>query len=140
MTLAAQLSFRYHRVMRSVHVDLEKVRDFLDAREEQRRRRLGQRCEQANRDFRAIVGMIVSKYKPKRIWQWGSLLRPERFSEISDIDIALEGLGSPETCFAVLRDADGMTEFPLDIVELERIHPVHAENIRKKGKLIHEEP
>ena len=124
--------------MPSVPVDLEKVREFLDAKEENRSRRLRERCDQANRDFQAIVRMIVSKYRPKRIWQWGSLLRPERFSEISDID--MEGLESPETCFAILRDADGMTEFPLDIVELERIHPVHAESIRKKGKLIHEEP
>lgn len=126
--------------MSSAPVDLEKVRAFLDAKEEDRRRRLRTRFDQASCDFREIVSMIVSKYGPKRIWQWGSLLKPERFSEISDIDIALEGLDSAEACFAILKDADGMTDFPLDIVEMERIHPLHAENIRNKGKLIHEKP
>ncbi len=43
------------------------------------------------------------------------------FSEISDIDIALEGLSGPEEYFAILGDAMFMTSFPLDIIELEMI-------------------
>jgi hypothetical protein len=38
--------------------------------------------------------MLIKAYHPVRIYQWGSLLRPERFQEISDIDIA-EALAKP---------------------------------------------
>ena len=51
-------------------------------------------------------------YRPLRVYQWGSLLHPEHFSEISDIDIALEGLSSPEEYFAILGDVMNMSSFP----------------------------
>jgi len=41
--------------------------------------------------------MIVREYKPLRIYQWGSLLEDRHFSEISDIDIAVEGITDAET-------------------------------------------
>ena len=113
---------------------------FLASREERKQRMLRERFEQASRDFERIVRMIVEKYKPHRIYQWGSLLRLEHFSELSDIDIAVEGLKSMEQYFSLLGEADEMTQFPLDIVELEKIHTLHAESIRAKGKLIYEKP
>ncbi|MDZ7318873.1 MAG: nucleotidyltransferase domain-containing protein [candidate division KSB1 bacterium] len=82
--------------------------------------------------------MIIHKYRPAKIYQWGSLLNERLFSEHSDIDIALEGLDSVEDYFALLGDAGEMTSFPLDIVLLEKIHPLHAESIKKKGRLIYE--
>ncbi len=60
------------------------------------------------------------------------------FTELSDIDIALEGITAPEDFFALLGDAKELTSFPLDIVQLEKIHPLHAQSIRKRGKLIYE--
>lgn len=30
-----------------------------------------------------------------------------------------------------------MTDFPLDIVELEKIDPIHSTSIKKKGKLVY---
>jgi predicted nucleotidyltransferase len=121
-------------------VDLEKVRSFLEAKARRRYRLLDARLNEAKRDFEKIVRMIRRKYAPRRIYQWGSLLHPERFTEISDIDIAVEGVGSVESFFALLRDAEALSGFPLDIVEIERIHPLHAESIKKKGKLIYEKP
>ncbi len=82
--------------------------------------------------------MIIKKYNPKRIYQWGSLLHPEQFSEISDIDIAVEGIGSAETFFKLFGEADAMTKAPLDLVELEKVEPVHRESIIRKGRLIYE--
>jgi hypothetical protein len=37
-----------------------------------------------------------------------------------------------------LDDACKLTRFPVDLVEMERIHPAHAETIRKEGKLVYE--
>ena len=36
------------------------------------------------------------------------------------------------------RVAESMTEFPLDIVEIEKISPAHADSIRSKGRLVYE--
>jgi hypothetical protein len=119
-------------------VDLEKVRDFLKAKEEKRRSLLRRRWEEARRDFDRIVKYIAETYAPRRIYQWGSLLDFSRFSEISDIDIALEGISGPEEFFAILGDAMKMTDFPLDILEIEKLDPETAEGIRGRGRLVYE--
>jgi predicted nucleotidyltransferase len=124
---------------RAAPVDIEKVREFIASREERRQRTIRRRFERATRDFDRIVSHIIRKYRPTRLYQWGSLLHPERFSEISDIDIAVEGLTSPESYFSLLGEADEMTDLPVDIVELEKIHPLHAQSIREKGRLVHEQ-
>ena len=39
--------------------------------------------------------------------------------------------------FHLLKKAEELTRFPLDIVQLEKIHPLHREMILKKGKEIY---
>lgn len=92
----------------------------------------------ACRDFEAIVKMIVSKYAPVRIWQWGSLLDESGFTDHSDIDIGLEGITNAEDFFALYGDAMELTSFPLDIVQLEKIEPEFNEIIRAKGRIVYE--
>ncbi len=118
--------------------ELKKMRAFLEKKEERKRERRHELFLSASGDFNQIVEMIIQKYRPAKIYQWGSLLNERLFSERSDIDIALEGLDSVEDYFALLGDAEAMTSFPLDIVWLEKIHPLHAESIKKKGKLVYE--
>lgn len=117
--------------------DYERARGFLRAREARRSRQVDQRFEQAWSDFRVISEMIWREYRPGAIYQWGSLLDREQFSEISDIDIALEGTMNAERYFAMLRRAEQMTRLPLDIVELDRIHPAFARGIRERGRLVY---
>lgn len=119
-------------------VDLDRVRKFLAQKNEHRRSLLKTRWEEANRNVTSIVEHIRRVYKSSRIYQWGSLLDFSSFSEISDIDIALEGLKGAEEYFAILGDAMKMTDFPLDIVEMEKLDPETAEGIRKRGKLVYE--
>ncbi len=119
-------------------IDLDRVREFLAAKERRRREQLRRRWEMAHRDFDAIVEHVIRTFNPLRIYQWGSLLDLRAFSEISDIDIALEGLSGPEEYFSILGDAMFMTSFPLDIIELDKIDRETAEHIRTKGKLIYE--
>ena len=82
--------------------------------------------------------MITTKYNPRRIYQWGSLLNEKYFSEISDIDIAVEGIRSVEQYFQMVGEAAKLTDFPLDLVDIEKIDCVHAESIRKRGRLVYE--
>ena len=121
----------------AVTVDPAQTVAFLHRREAARQRELDGRFETAWGEFHRIVEMIAGEFTPRRIWQWGSLLHRPRFSERSDIDIALEGLGSAERLFQVYARAEELSTFPLDIVELERIEPEYAHLIRTSGRLVH---
>ena len=118
-------------------VDPAQTVAFLRRREAERQRELDERFQAAWGEFHRIVEMIAAEFAPRRIWQWGSLLHRDRFSERSDIDIALEGLGAAERLFQVHARAEELSTFPLDIVELERIEPEYAHLIRTHGRLVH---
>jgi predicted nucleotidyltransferase len=116
----------------------EQAKSNLERRSREEKLAEGALFEQAASDARAIIKMIAERYRPRRIYQWGSLLAPGDFRDYSDIDIAVEGLDSAERFFALYRDAEALTRFPLDLVELEKIEPIHAETIRQKGKIVYE--
>jgi predicted nucleotidyltransferase len=118
--------------------DLHAARNRLVQAEEASRTRDRQRCKRASLDASKIIERIIEIARPKRIYQWGSLLSPEQFREYSDIDIALEGVRDPELFFKVLKEAEALTQFPVDIVQLETIEPEYASDIRTRGKLVYE--
>ncbi len=118
--------------------DIRKAREFVRRKCAEERAENDRLFEKAWQDFDRIVGLIIENYDPVRIYQWGSLLTRRHFSGISDIDIAVEGIGSAEQYFRMIGESAELTDFPLDIVEMEKIDPVHAESIRRKGRLVYE--
>lgn len=125
------------RGAREVSVDPADTLAFLRRREDARQRGLDARFRTAWADFDRIAAMIASDFAPRRIWQWGSLLHRRHFSQRSDIDIAVEGLGPAERLFQLHARAEELTRLPLHIVELERIQPEYAHLIRTSGRLVH---
>jgi predicted nucleotidyltransferase len=119
-------------------VSTKKAREFLERKEREKDSRLDERFALARRDFEAIRRMIVESYRPRRIWQWGSLLDRSRFRDYSDIDVAVEGVDEPERFFRMFGQAEKLTEFPLDLVDINRIEPEFAELIKQKGVLVYE--
>jgi predicted nucleotidyltransferase len=117
---------------------IEKAREGLRRRAAQRRVALHERYCAAVKDCDAIIAMLRERFNPSRIYQWGSLLDESRFSEISDIDIAVEGVRDAATLFAMLGEAENMTSFPVDLVDLDKVDPLHARSIREKGRLAYE--
>lgn len=117
---------------------LEVARQRLLDREQETLRRNARLQKQAVADAKSIISMITGQFQPRRVYQWGSLLRPGGFKPYSDIDIALEGVTDAERFFALLGEAQNLTRFPLDIVQLEKIAPEYAADIRQHGKLIYE--
>ena len=118
--------------------DYGAARQFLRTKEVTRREDLRRRLQAARHDFDRIVEMIVGKYRPARIYQWGSLLNPRSFSELSDLDIAVEGIISAEDFLALYGEACALTRFELDLVQIEKAHPAYASSIRERGRLIYE--
>jgi len=57
---------------------------------------------------------------------------------MSDIDIALEGITDPAELSAIRSAAERLTRFPLDMVAIEHVHPVYADHIRRRGRVVYE--
>ena len=68
--------------------DIEEARENLRKRRERTAKEREKLFLKATADCEAIIGMITQQFKPRRIYQWGSLLQKEMFTDYSDIDIA----------------------------------------------------
>jgi predicted nucleotidyltransferase len=89
-------------------------------------------------DCARIIDMAVDVFHPLRVLQWGSLLEPEIFDESSDIDIAVEGLAGARQFLDFIGRALDMTDFPLDIVELEKLDPGSREALMRRARVVYE--
>jgi predicted nucleotidyltransferase len=114
------------------------IRSFFEAKARRRAEANHALWSKAKVDADAIIAHIANNHHPTRIWQWGSVVHPDKFTDVSDIDIALEGVTDPAEFFAILGEAESMTPFSVDIVQLECIMPEFAEIIRQKGKIVYE--
>lgn len=119
-------------------IDYGKIRANLRQRAEAQARHNLSLWKQADKEARLLIEAIYTQYSVRRIWQWGSLLHPERFGPQSDIDLAIEGIPDPETFFAILGLALDSCSFSPDIVDLDNIAPEFASIIRAKGKIVYE--
>ena len=115
-------------------VDSAAAARWVVARQARRREALRRRLHSAQRDAARIIATIAAKYRPGRIYQWGSLVHTDRFAEISDIDIAVEGMSCDERLLETIRSqADAMTDLHVDLVVMERLDPGRADLIRRFG-------
>ena len=115
------------------NIDIKAARKFQQDKLKKQQEELDKKFQQASKDFKAICEMIIQDFQPESIYQWGSLLERNKFSAISDIDIAVSGIEDARKYFQLLKKAEELTDFPVDIVQLEKIHPLHKEMILKKG-------
>ena len=66
------------------------------------------------------------------------MIRKGAFRDYSDIDIAVEGVTEARLFFELLGEAQVMTPFALDIVQMEKIAQEYADDIRRHGRLVYE--
>lgn len=116
----------------------QQMRAFVERREQRLRQERERLHAQACSDARRIVEMIILRYRPERIVQWGSLLDGDRFRDYSDVDIAVEGVTDAERFFSLLHEAEAMTRFPLDLVQLEHVEPEYRQLILDHGQVLYE--
>lgn len=111
-----------------------RYRNRLAARKTKRRKL----WHQANQEADAAVNHIITEYHPSRVIQWGSVVKPELFTEVSDIDIAVEGIKDPETWSRMERELADMVSFPLDLVPFEKLRREHQDSILLRGRVVYE--
>lgn len=119
-------------------VSIEKARAFLEEKECKKKEMLDLLYDRAIRDFDAIKEMIIERYQPRRIYQWGSLLDRSSFRDYSDIDIAVEGVDEPARFFKMYGEAEKLTDFPLDLLDINCIEPEFSDIIKQKGVQVYE--
>ena len=88
----------------------------LLARERERRRRMQLRRAEAMEVARKAATLLRQRFGVVRVRVFGSVLRPHRFHERSDIDLAVEGLptGAYLKAWALLNGPG--VEFEIDLV------------------------
>jgi len=118
------------------HFDYAAGRAYLEKKQAALRAKRLALWQQAQEDVQKIIEMIIRRYDPQQIIQWGSVLEPEHFSEASDIDLAVAGV-DPVLFLRLLADAEVMTEFSLDLIRWEEIQPAFQKVITAKGKVVY---
>jgi len=113
------------------------ARRRLQRKQEEITERRFQLWQQAQEEANKIISMIINKYQPQRIIQWGSVLDSKYFSEISDIDIAIVGVDSVKF-LQIMAEAEEITRFSLDLIRWENIDPCFQNIILMKGKIVYE--
>jgi predicted nucleotidyltransferase len=118
--------------------DIAAAAETFAARQEKARKLRRRLHEKASHDCARIVEMAIREFRPRRILQWGSLLEPDEFDENSDIDIAVEGLSDARAFLDLLGKAIDMTEFPVDLVEFDKLDQDSRESIQRRARIVYE--
>ena len=111
---------------------------FAVLEEAERRRAAGRedgRRDALDRAERALSRM-VERFAIREAYLFGSVLRPGRFGDHSDIDLAVAGLGHRYWTFA--SEFSQAVGREVDVVELE--HSRFAERIRREGRRCSAQP
>jgi predicted nucleotidyltransferase len=122
---------------KSDNFDYAAAKTYLQQKQEQLKAQRFRLWQQAEKDTSEIIAMIISKYSPQKIIQWGSVLDSTQFSEMSDIDLAVAGIESV-AFLQMLADAEKITNFSLDLIRWENIDQCFQKIILMKGKIVYE--
>jgi predicted nucleotidyltransferase len=105
--------------------DLAAAAQTYVSRRNERRADLAERLDAMRQSAEAMIAHIRDVYQPVRIYQWGSLLNEHHFSELSDIDIAVEGVIDLHMWLRLEKELLDMAPYPLDLVRWENLWPEH---------------
>jgi predicted nucleotidyltransferase len=105
----------------------------LLARERERRRRMQLRSAEAMEVARKAAAELRQHFGVTRVRVFGSVLRPHRFHERSDIDLAVEGLpkGVYLKAWALLNSPG--VEFEIDLVASDECRSAVWESAMREG-------
>lgn len=97
-----------------------------------------ERAARARDAAEACARILAEKHGARRVWLYGSTLRPEIFDERSDIDLAVEGVA--DTIQARLDCEDAARGFEFSILPIESAFETFKQVILEEGVLLHDAP
>lgn len=100
----------------------------------ERRHQNQQAAQLARRELKKLVQVLRDRYGVQRIILFGSLVKG-RFSDESDIDLAVAGL-SPTEFFTAYAEINQLTQFRVDLKPLESLHPHFYRRILAQGEIL----
>ncbi|MFP4037496.1 MAG: nucleotidyltransferase family protein [Desulfobacteraceae bacterium] len=103
----------------------------LRAAADTKRRR--QRLEHALEVARRASALLRQRFQAEQVVIFGSLLRPEHFSERSDVDLAVRGLADQDFLRAVAAVTSLDPEITIDLVAIEEASPSLRQRIEHEG-------
>ena len=120
------------------NVDLAACRRSFIAREEKRRAERERRRQAALRAAQDALASLLPHYPTvRRVYLFGSVVRPGAFRVDSDVDIAVEGI-SPAEYFALWRDLEeAMPNWTVDLRDFVPGTPF-ARRVQARGQLVYE--
>ena len=119
-------------------IDISRVAARMREQDDQQARERSRRYAEARRQLDAAIAVAAGFPEVRRIRVWGSLLRPDRFTELSDIDLCVEGVRSPEVWSRLERALLDTVTMPLDLVRWETLMEPHRESILARGEVVYE--
>lgn len=122
----------------AMDVTLDQMRTFVAEKHRRRDQHLADLHARAAQQARQILELLIAGGNPTRIVQWGSVLHPHLFREYSDIDFAVQGLPDAQSLAELQDRAQRIADFPVDIVNLDRIEPEFRAVILAKGRIVYE--
>lgn len=105
-------------------------------REETRQRQVQVRFDRAWQTARLGAKLLREKYAIPQVWVFGSLLRPERFYERSDIDLAVWELEDQNWLQAIGDLFEIDADFSIDLVELKFTTESLRQRVLEEGQIL----
>lgn len=81
---------------------------------------------------RCVAEVLRQAFGASRVIAFGSLIEKGMFHERSDIDLAVQGI-SPERFFRAVAAALGVSEFSVDLIDLDICPAAVRDEILRKG-------
>ncbi len=133
LPLSGSLCYNSAMTLQITPEQMAGYREGYRRRREQRQQALAARRAQAWQVARAAAALLKEQFGAAQVAVFGSLLRPEKFYERSDVDLAVWGLDEREYFKAVSRLLDLDPEISVDLVEIEFATPHLRAAIEQEG-------
>ena len=116
---------------------LETVRAFVAERRRQRQRSLESRLKRARRNFCSSSLPPCGRYHPYGLPVGVAHRRQALYRALGHRRCRRRRHRCPSV-FKLFGVAETLTDLPLDIVQIEHVHPAYTEGIRRRGRIVYE--
>jgi predicted nucleotidyltransferase len=92
-------------------------------------------AQQARKNLETIIEYLIQTFPIKKIILFGSLVK-NKFTETSDIDLAVEGI-PPALYFSALAQVNALGDRWIDLKPLEDLNPHFLQRVMETGEVLY---